>query len=218
MDAIEGRGADLDPPGDGGLVVERRRSVRDPVEHVEAVGELVVHDVLTLFGPARAASGRRPGEHHGSLVARLAREALGPRRPGPAAGRSRSGQAHGRAVDDDRRHVGVLVELESEQQHRGLRRDEDLHVIGEIHALGGLPTTTVEEAADQHPHPVEFGVGQSAPVIEVGDQHLLPRRLEDRWVGGQEVAEAIEHRSGTGRLRPARRRPSESTVTVEVRP
>ena len=48
---VVGRGAHLDPAGPSGLVVERRRAVGDTVEHVEPMGELVVHHVLA----------RRPG-------------------------------------------------------------------------------------------------------------------------------------------------------------
>jgi hypothetical protein len=103
-------------------------------------------------------------------------------------------QTHGRRMHDHRRELRVLVDLQAEQQHRRLCRDQHLEVFGQLEPVRRLPSRRVEECGDERLHAIEFVGIQHPPVFEVAHQHLVPVRIECRRVAGEQTTKATEHR------------------------
>ena len=185
---VVGLRAHLDPPGPRRLVGQRRRAVGDAVEHVELMGELVVDDVLAAGREASSPPCCRPGQHDRTAIVGLAGERLGARSPQPASDGVLAVEPHRRGVHDHRADLRVVVDLEAEEQHRCLRRDQHPDVVGQVESSGSFPPCAMEERGHERLHPAPLACIEHPPMLEAVLEHGLPRRIE-RWNRAAEPSE-----------------------------
>ncbi len=81
-------------------------------------------------------------------------------------------------MHDDGGELRIVVDVEAEQEHRGLSGDEHLDAIGQLEAVGCLPTGLMDELRDEQLHPFELLGREQVPVHEVVLEHLPPGVVE----------------------------------------
>ncbi len=176
-DPFVGGGADGDPPLDG-AGLHGRRAVRDPVGHVEAVGELVEHHVVTAARVARRVEHRVPDDQHRAVQVRLAEDrhrvvgddALD---LGVLAAEHQRGRVHQHGA-----HAGEHVERQTQQQQRRVRRDRHLDVAGQLEPAGGLPAQLDQLQQRELLEAGTLGVVEALPVGHALLEQVAPLREE----------------------------------------
>ena len=165
---VVGPRADLDPADPGRLVAERRRTVGDAVQHVELMGELVVHHVLAAGRETSSPPCCCPRQHDRTPIVGLAGEGLRARAPQPTADGVVAVEAHCRRMHDHGAHLRVVVDLEAEEQHRRLGRDQHADVVGQVESVGGFPPCPMNERSDQCLQTMLLARVEHPPMLEVG--------------------------------------------------
>ena len=140
--------------------------------------ELVQHDVLPAIRSVRARQGLGPGEHDGSAIPGFAQ----PRRvffdDDAAADDRLLRRDVAFRIHQDRQHVVEVHRLEACDQHADLRRDDDLHLVGEFQSVASFPIFLGKEDLHEIANPRLLGGREPRIVPDVFRDGRQPSRRQ----------------------------------------